>query len=56
MQILEALAEPNNRRLDRPQACPDEMHKLMSMCWQYEPEKRPSFTAIGPILTNVSSL
>ncbi|KAK9889307.1 hypothetical protein WA026_004588 [Henosepilachna vigintioctopunctata] len=30
-------------RLEQPEACPDNIYKVMGQCWQYKPENRPSF-------------
>ncbi|TRY92514.1 hypothetical protein DNTS_004168 [Danionella cerebrum] len=32
--------------LDRPDNCPERMHSLMQMCWQYNPKMRPTFHEI----------
>ncbi|XP_073699705.1 insulin-like growth factor 1 receptor [Garra rufa] len=32
--------------LDRPENCPERMHNLMQMCWQYNPKMRPTFLEI----------
>nr|XP_055074554.1 insulin receptor b [Misgurnus anguillicaudatus] len=32
--------------LDRPENCPERMHNLMQMCWQYNPKMRPTFQEI----------
>ncbi|XP_048038678.1 insulin receptor b [Megalobrama amblycephala] len=32
--------------LDRPENCPERMHNLMQMCWQYNPKMRPTFHEI----------
>uniref|UniRef100_A0A8C2K8M2 Tyrosine-protein kinase receptor n=1 Tax=Cyprinus carpio TaxID=7962 RepID=A0A8C2K8M2_CYPCA len=32
--------------LDRPDNCPERMHNLMQMCWQYNPKMRPAFLEI----------
>jgi tyrosine-protein kinase Fer len=29
-----------------PEGTPDEMYRLMLMCWEYDPEKRPHFDHI----------
>uniref|UniRef100_A0A3Q3JNZ7 Tyrosine-protein kinase receptor n=1 Tax=Monopterus albus TaxID=43700 RepID=A0A3Q3JNZ7_MONAL len=36
--------------LDRPENCPERMHSLMQMCWQYNPKVRPAFHEIIEIL------
>uniref|UniRef100_A0A8D2ZU03 Tyrosine-protein kinase receptor n=1 Tax=Scophthalmus maximus TaxID=52904 RepID=A0A8D2ZU03_SCOMX len=36
--------------LDRPENCPERMHSLMQMCWQYNPKMRPMFYEIIEML------
>uniref|UniRef100_A0AAQ4NVP4 Tyrosine-protein kinase receptor n=1 Tax=Gasterosteus aculeatus aculeatus TaxID=481459 RepID=A0AAQ4NVP4_GASAC len=36
--------------LDRPDNCPERMHSLMQMCWQYNPKMRPLFQEIIEML------
>lgn len=36
--------------LDRPDNCPERMHNLMQMCWQYNPKMRPTFHEIIEML------
>ncbi|XP_029004833.1 insulin receptor b [Betta splendens] len=36
--------------LDRPDNCPERMHSLMQMCWQYNPKMRPAFHEIIEML------
>ncbi|XP_008328737.1 insulin receptor-like [Cynoglossus semilaevis] len=36
--------------LDRPENCPERMHNLMQMCWQYNPKMRPLFHEIIEML------
>uniref|UniRef100_A0A7N5ZXH3 Tyrosine-protein kinase receptor n=1 Tax=Anabas testudineus TaxID=64144 RepID=A0A7N5ZXH3_ANATE len=36
--------------LDRPENCPERMHNLMQMCWQYNPKMRPTFHEIIEML------
>ncbi|KAJ3599168.1 hypothetical protein NHX12_033131 [Muraenolepis orangiensis] len=36
--------------LDRPDNCPERMHNLMQMCWQYNPKMRPLFQEIIEML------
>ncbi|KAM6409531.1 tyrosine-protein kinase Fes/Fps [Rhynochetos jubatus] len=33
-------------RLEPPEQCPEELYRLMQRCWEYDPRKRPSFSAI----------
>uniref|UniRef100_T1IRG8 receptor protein-tyrosine kinase n=1 Tax=Strigamia maritima TaxID=126957 RepID=T1IRG8_STRMM len=30
-------------RLDKPDNCPDDLHQLMLLCWNYNPDNRPTF-------------
>uniref|UniRef100_A0A8C9WPM5 Tyrosine-protein kinase receptor n=1 Tax=Scleropages formosus TaxID=113540 RepID=A0A8C9WPM5_SCLFO len=32
--------------LERPDNCPDRLHNLMQMCWQYNPKLRPTFQEV----------
>jgi serine/threonine protein kinase len=41
-----------NRRLPKPDNCPDEIYELMWGCWQFRPEDRPNFTDIYHHLTS----
>ncbi|XP_028672139.1 insulin receptor-like [Erpetoichthys calabaricus] len=36
--------------LDRPDNCPERLHNLMHMCWQYNPKMRPTFLEIIEML------
>ncbi|XP_070688502.1 insulin receptor b [Pempheris klunzingeri] len=36
--------------LDRPDNCPERIHSLMQMCWQYNPKMRPMFHEIIEML------
>ncbi|KAK2835511.1 hypothetical protein Q5P01_015995 [Channa striata] len=36
--------------LDRPENCPERMHNLMQVCWQYNPKMRPTFHEIIDML------
>lgn len=36
--------------LDRPENCPDRLHALMQMCWQFNPKMRPIFQEIIEML------
>lgn len=38
------LAQGN--RPQKPEDCPDHMHRLMEKCWQFEIEDRPDFETI----------
>ncbi|UYV64783.1 PTK2 [Cordylochernes scorpioides] len=43
----------NGERLPLPQDCPPRLYSLMSLCWAYEPSKRPSFTHIKQVLREI---
>uniref|UniRef100_A0A8C3PQP3 Tyrosine-protein kinase receptor n=1 Tax=Calidris pygmaea TaxID=425635 RepID=A0A8C3PQP3_9CHAR len=36
--------------LDQPDSCPERLHSLMQMCWQYNPKMRPTFIEIIEML------
>ena len=40
-------------RLPQPPGCPEEVYRIMQLCWQFEPEKRPTFEELH---TKISSL
>eukprot|EP00036_Acanthoecidae_sp_10tr_P007115 CAMPEP_0182928524 /NCGR_PEP_ID=MMETSP0105_2-20130417/15629_1 /TAXON_ID=81532 ORGANISM="Acanthoeca-like sp., Strain 10tr" /NCGR_SAMPLE_ID=MMETSP0105_2 /ASSEMBLY_ACC=CAM_ASM_000205 /LENGTH=737 /DNA_ID=CAMNT_0025066529 /DNA_START=20 /DNA_END=2233 /DNA_ORIENTATION=- len=52
MQVVALLAE--NVRLPQPELCPQPLWDIIAQCWEYEPEKRPTFTEIvrkmGPMM------
>ncbi|XP_032050929.1 tyrosine-protein kinase Fes/Fps isoform X2 [Aythya fuligula] len=33
-------------RLEPPEQCPEELYRLMLRCWDYDPRRRPSFSAV----------
>nr|XP_027782059.1 leukocyte tyrosine kinase receptor isoform X1 [Marmota flaviventris] len=33
-------------RMDPPQGCPGPVYRIMTQCWQYQPELRPNFASI----------
>ncbi|XP_064091758.1 uncharacterized protein LOC135205295 isoform X2 [Macrobrachium nipponense] len=43
----------NGERLALPANCPPRLYSLMSMCWTYEPSKRPSFKDIKEALSEI---
>ncbi|CAL1265166.1 unnamed protein product [Larinioides sclopetarius] len=43
----------NGERLPLPQNCPPHLYNLMSLCWSYEPSKRPSFKEIRRVLGEI---
>ncbi|XP_056404325.1 tyrosine-protein kinase Srms-like [Hyla sarda] len=40
-------------RLPQPQGCPNEMYKLMLLCWMDKPQDRPSFQELVEKFTNI---
>ena len=40
----------NGERLELPANCPPKLYSLMSLCWAYEPSKRPTFKDIKEVL------
>ncbi|XP_069758529.1 tyrosine-protein kinase Fes/Fps isoform X3 [Narcine bancroftii] len=40
-------------RMSSPDCCPEEIYSIMTCCWQYDPKKRPSFSAIHQELTSI---
>ena len=34
------------RRLEKSEHCPDTIYELMNLCWQWDPQDRPSFSQI----------
>ncbi len=49
-EILEAIDDPNRRRLERPRYCPADYYAIMLKCWDHEPHSRPSFAQLCAIL------
>ena len=50
-QILEAIDEPNFKRLEQPDCCPKDYYTLIMLkCWEHEPLNRPKFSEIIKIL------
>lgn len=43
----------NSERLALPPDCPPQLYALMSLCWTYEPSKRPSFKDIKESLSEI---
>lgn len=37
---------PAGVRLEPPELCPEELYRLMQRCWDYDPRRRPSFSAV----------
>lgn len=45
------LLETEGKRLDRPEACPEHVYKLMLKCWDLKPENRPTFQELHNIFS-----
>ncbi|XP_017776898.1 PREDICTED: focal adhesion kinase 1 isoform X5 [Nicrophorus vespilloides] len=43
----------NGERLALPPNCPPRLYSLMSLCWSYEPSKRPMFKEIKELLQEI---
>ncbi|XP_071953879.1 tyrosine-protein kinase SYK-like [Antedon mediterranea] len=41
------------KRLDCPEACPEDVYQLMLSCWEYEAHDRITFTKIGETMTDI---
>ena len=49
-EILEAIDEPNRKRLERPRYCPNEHYNIMLKCWNHEIHLRPTFAQLCSVL------
>ncbi|XP_070588669.1 tyrosine-protein kinase ZAP-70 [Erythrolamprus reginae] len=38
------------KRMESPSRCPEEMYKLMNLCWTYKWEDRPNFAAVETLI------
>lgn len=50
-RVLHSNQRPDSSLI--PPNCPKALKKLMNLCWRKEPEKRPSFSAVVDILSNI---
>jgi serine/threonine protein kinase len=44
VEIMQTVDEPDYRRLEQPDRCPDDWYQLMLKCWAVEPADRPKFS------------
>ena len=41
-------------RMPAPEGTPEEIYRLMSRCWEYDPENRPHFDQIYSIVETLA--
>ena len=41
MQVMRLLSQ--DKRMPKPQNCPDKIYEIMELCWKKIPEERPTF-------------
>ncbi|XP_041359830.1 tyrosine-protein kinase TXK-like [Gigantopelta aegis] len=44
----------NRRRLPKPEYCPEKVYQILTLCWQMDPEKRPSFKELVDIVSGLT--
>ena len=54
LQIAEAVTEPQNQHLERPDMCPREYYAVMTKCWEPDPDRRPTFNQLVLTLPQVN--
>ena len=47
-QVVEQIR--GGHRLERPRSCPREVFHVMKLCWEEQPEDRPSFGKLTTLL------
>ncbi len=50
-QVVEQIRE--GHRLERPRSCPRDAYHLMKLCWEEQPEDRPSFNKLRTLLESL---
>ena len=49
-EILEAIDDPNRKRLEKPIYCPSDHYNIMLKCWNHEINLRPTFSQLCSVL------
>ena len=53
-QVYELLE--SGYRMQNPEGCPSAVYNLMTQCWEWLPEDRPSFAELSKILNGLSDV